>query len=81
MVREAIAVPLEGGATTRVEMVEHMLAPHKQLAAGKNAFDKGAIQRQIDVTDKQIGWLVCEPYGLAAKEIGVVEEGGVQRAG
>jgi hypothetical protein len=56
-----------------VGMVERMLALHKQLGAARTAFDKESIQRQIEITDKQIDRLVYELYGLTAEEIAVVE--------
>jgi hypothetical protein len=56
-----------------VAMVERMLAMHKQLGAARTAFDKESIQRQIEITDKQIDRLVYELYGLTAEEIAVVE--------
>jgi hypothetical protein len=57
-----------------VELVETMLKLHKQLAAAKMSHEKTAIQRQIDVTDKQIDQLVYELYGLTEEEIKIVEE-------
>ena len=58
-----------------VERVETMLKLHKQLAAAKTSYEKTAIQRQIDATDKQIDQLVYELYGLTEEEIKIVEEG------
>jgi hypothetical protein len=56
-----------------VELVERMLALHKQLAAAKTDHDKTALQRQIDATDRQIDRLVYELYGLTQDEIAIVE--------
>jgi hypothetical protein len=56
-----------------VGMVERMLALHKQLGAARTAFDKESIQRQIEITDRQIDRLVYELYGLTDEEIAVVE--------
>lgn len=56
-----------------VELVEQMLALHKQLAAAKTPTEKIAIQRQITTTDHQIDQLVYELYGLTDKEIKIVE--------
>jgi hypothetical protein len=56
-----------------VELVERMLALHKQLAAPKTAHAKTTIQRQIDATDAQIDKLVYELYGLTDDEIKIVE--------
>ena len=57
-----------------VELVEHMLALHKQLAAAKTPTDKIAIQRQINATDHQIDQLVYELYDLTDEEIKIIEE-------
>ncbi len=46
---------------------------HKQLAAARTSFEKTALQRQIEATDKQIDRLVHELYGLTDDEIGIVE--------
>ncbi len=56
-----------------VELVERMLALHKQLAAARTGHDKTMIQRQIDATDKQINRLVYELYDLTDEEIAIVE--------
>jgi hypothetical protein len=56
-----------------VELVERMLALHKQLATAKTAHAKTNLQRQIDATDAQIDKLVYELYGLSADEIKIVE--------
>jgi len=57
-----------------VELVQRMLALHKQLAAAKTGHDKTMIQRQITATDKQIDRLVYELYDLTDEEIAIVEE-------
>jgi hypothetical protein len=56
-----------------VEMVEQMLALHKQLGSAKTEHEKTALQRQIDAMDKQIDQLVYELYGLREEEIKIVE--------
>jgi methylase of polypeptide subunit release factors len=56
-----------------VELVERMLALHKQLAAAKIEHEKTALQRQIEATDRQIDALVYELYGLTEEEIKIVE--------
>lgn len=56
-----------------VQLVEQMLALHKQLTNAKTGHDKTHIQRQIDATDRQIDKLVYELYGLTEEEIAVVE--------
>jgi len=50
-----------------------MLALHKQLHEAKTSQDKTVIQREIDMTDRQIDNLVYELYGLTDEEIQIVE--------
>jgi len=57
-----------------VKLVERMLDLHKQLAAAKIPNEKTRIQREIDITDKQIDRLVYDLYGLTEEEIKIVEE-------
>ena len=56
-----------------VQLVEQMLALHKQLADAKTGHEQTLIQRQIDVTDQQIDKLVYELYELTEEEIKIVE--------
>jgi len=56
-----------------VSLVEQMLSLNKQLQAAKTDHEKTSLQRQIDVTDKQIDQLVYELYGLTEDEIKIVE--------
>ena len=56
-----------------VQLVERMLALHKQLAATKADHSKTTVQRQIDATDVQIDKLVYELYELTPDEIKIVE--------
>lgn len=58
---------------TMVALVERMLALHKQRADVKTDHEKNLVERQIEVTDKQIDALVYELYGLTEEEIGIVE--------
>ncbi len=58
-----------------VELVGQMLTHHKQLTRAKTPDDNTRLQRQIDATDHQIDRLVYELYGLAEKEIQIVEQG------
>lgn len=58
-----------------VQLVEQMLALHKQLADVKTGHEQTLLQRQIDATDKQIDKLVYELYGLTEEEIKIVEGG------
>ena len=64
----------EGNHDRMVELVEIMRKLHKDLQAAKTSHEKKLIQRQIDVTDKQIDQLVYELYGLTEEEIKIVEE-------
>jgi type I restriction-modification system DNA methylase subunit len=56
-----------------VQLVEQMLSLHKQLPAARTEHEKEVLQRQIEVTDKQIDQLVYELYGLTDEEIKIVE--------
>ena len=58
-----------------VQLVEHMLALHKRLAAANAPHDKTVLQAQIDATDRQIDRLVYDLYGLTEEEIRIVEGG------
>ncbi len=55
------------------ELVERMLALHKQLASVKTSYDRSFLQRQFDATDNQIDRLVYELYELTEDEIRIVE--------
>ncbi len=57
-----------------VQMVERMLALHKELAQARTEHEKTALQRQIEATDRQIDNLVYELYGLGEEEIRLIEE-------
>ena len=48
---------------------------HKRLAAEQVPHVKTALQRQIEVTDRQIDALLYELYGLRTEEIKIVEVG------
>ena len=56
-----------------VELVQRMLALHKDLDAAKTPSPRTMIQRQIEATDRQIDRLVYELYGLTDEEIKIVE--------
>jgi len=56
-----------------VQLVEQMLALHKQLPEAKTSHEQILIKRQIDATDQQIDKLVYELYGLTPEEIAIVE--------
>ena len=56
-----------------VALVTQMLDLHKRLAAEGAPPEKAALQRRIEMTDRQIDALVYELYGLTAEEIKVVE--------
>jgi type I restriction-modification system DNA methylase subunit len=59
-----------------VALVTQMLDLHARLAAEGVPHEKAALQRRIEVTDRQIDQLVYELYGLTAAEIAVVEGAG-----
>ena len=56
-----------------VALVTQMLDLHRRLAAEGAPPEKAALQRRIEMTDRQIDALVYELYGLTAEEITVVE--------
>jgi hypothetical protein len=49
---------------------------HARLAAEGVPHEKAALQRRIEMTDRQIDALVCELHGLTEAEIAVVEGNG-----
>lgn len=59
-----------------VALVTQMLDLHQRLAAEGVPHEKAALQRRIEMTDRQIDRLVYELYGLTEEEIGVVEGSG-----
>ena len=61
---------------TVVVLVESMLALHKYKAAAQTQPEQELLQRQIEVTDRQIDALVYELYELSAAEIAIVEGAG-----
>jgi adenine-specific DNA-methyltransferase len=66
--------PADKGRHDRlVEMVENMLAWHKELAAAKTPQEKTLLERQIAGMDKDIDRLVYELYDLNDEEIALVE--------
>jgi hypothetical protein len=62
-----------------VQLVDSMLALHKQVAEAKSEAQRGVIQRQIDHTDGEIDRLVYDLYGLSKDEIAIVEGAGGAR--
>ena len=58
-----------------VELVERMLSLRKDLDAANTPTQRTVIQRQIELTDRQIDQLVYELYGLTDEEIKIVEAG------
>jgi hypothetical protein len=58
-----------------VALVTQMLDLHGRLAAEGVPHEKAALQRRIEMTDRQIDALVYELYGLTDAEIAVVELG------
>ena len=61
---------------TMVQLVESMLALHKHKAAAQTQPEQELLQRQIDITDRQIDALVYELYELTPAEIAIVEGAG-----
>jgi Eco57I restriction-modification methylase len=57
-------------------LVDQMLTLNKRLPEVKTEHEKTALERQIEVTDRQIDQLVYELYGLTEEEIKIVERKG-----
>lgn len=57
-----------------IALVKGMLAFHKQSSTVRAGYERTAIQRQIEATDRQIDRLVYKLYGLTEDEIKIVEE-------
>ncbi len=57
-----------------VGLVEQMLALHRRLDEVRTAHDKALLQRQIELTDREIDRLVYELYELTDDEIAIVEQ-------
>jgi hypothetical protein len=58
-----------------VELVQRMLALHKQLRKAKTPHEQESLKRTIAATDNQIDALVYELYRLTERDIEVVEGG------
>ena len=56
-----------------VELVEHIMALHKELLAAKTPHEKTVLQGQIEAMDRDIDQLVYVLYGLTEEEIRIVE--------
>jgi len=56
-----------------VSLVTQMLDLHRRLTAEGVPHEKTALQRRIEMTDRQIDQLVYELYGLTTEEIAAVE--------
>ncbi len=56
-----------------VQLVERMLALHRQMASESVPHAKKLLHRQIEATDRQIGRLMYELYELTEAEINIVE--------
>ena len=60
------------------ELVDHILALHRQLPKARIGHEQTALRRQIESADAQIDRLVYNLYGLTKDEIRIVEEAGAQ---
>ncbi|MEX2214844.1 MAG: N-6 DNA methylase [Phycisphaeraceae bacterium] len=69
------ASPSQTVAVKKIETcAAKMLSLHKRLSTETHPQHREQIQREIDVTDRQIDQLVYELYGLTEEEIRIVEE-------
>jgi len=57
-----------------IALVQQMLDLNARLPQVNTGYDRTAMQRQIDATDRQIDRLVYELYDLSEEEIRLVEE-------
>jgi hypothetical protein len=57
-----------------VDLVEEMLALHRQLAVARTDHEQTNLKRQIDATDSRINRLVYDLYNLTDDEIRIVEK-------
>lgn len=58
-----------------VNLIDEMLALHRDQAAAQSPHEKDALAKQITATDRQIDALVYQLYGLTPDEIALVEGG------
>ena len=58
-----------------VQFVQQMLSLHEKLDAVHTTHDKTVLQRQVEVTDRQIDLLMCKLYGLTSEEMKLLEQG------
>ena len=56
-----------------VSLVEQMMSLHNRLKAVNSPTEKKVIQKQIEITDRQIDQLVYQLYELTDAEIAIVE--------
>jgi len=76
LIRDLLSLPVDERTAASDEIataVDSMLVLHKQLASAKSQARHGAIQRQIEATDREIDRLVYDRYGLTKAEIAIVE--------
>ena len=66
----------KGRHDTMVQLVESMLALRKHKSAAQTQPEQELLQRQIEITDRQIDALVYELYDLTPAEIAIVEGAG-----
>ncbi len=60
--------------TRLVELVDHMLTLHRQLAKTRTGHEQTALRRQVETTDAQIDSLVYDLYGLTNEETRIVDD-------
>lgn len=70
-----IPIPCPPKPDTITPLVSKILDLHKKLSEANVPGTKTMLQRQIEVTDKEIDRLVYELYGLTNEEIKIVEQG------
>jgi len=57
-----------------IALVDQILLLNSQALGTRTTYDRTALSRQIDMTDRKIDYLVYELYGLTEEEIDLVEK-------
>lgn len=69
-----IPISISKNSDRLVSLVEQMMLMHNRLKNVNSPNEKKIIQKQIDVTDRQIDQLVYQLYELTDDEIAIIEE-------
>ena len=78
-IKDVLGLPFLGISTLKshqqqlVKLVQQMLALHQKLPAKRLDYERTALKRQLEATDREIDRLVYDLYGLTEEEIKIVE--------